>query len=169
MKPLERKIPRLERSGGRGGFMGRVRYEYMDTITFSRSEEETFRQLGVTGVILFGSHARGIAGEASDFDIGVLCSPSAREASQEKALYEGLYDMLSAKIGKLVNIDIVFLDGAPLELAHHAAKYGKALYEQPAGSFARFKEMVMIQYADFAPYRRMFHEQLLKRLAQTPS
>lgn len=136
----------------------------MDTITFSPSEEAALQRLGVVAVILFGSRARGIAGAASDYDIGVLLGPPARDVSQDKALYEALYDMFSAKIGALVNIDIVFLDGVPMELAHHVAKYGLALYEQRPGMFARFKEMVMDRYADFAPYRRMFQEQVMRRI-----
>lgn len=136
----------------------------MNTITFSSSEEETLKRLGVTVVVLFGSQARGIAGEASDYDIGVLREAEGGRASQEKALYEELYDVFSAKIGKLVDIDIVFLDAAPMDLCHHAANFGFVLYEQPPGTFARFKEMVMLRYADFAPYRRMFQEQLLKRI-----
>ena len=145
-------------------FANRVRYGYMDTITFSPSEEDALRRLGVMAVILFGSQARGIAGEVSDYDIGVLREVAGRDASQEKDLYDGLYDLLSAKIGKLVNIDIVFLDAAPLELAHHAAKYGSALYEGRPGAFARFKETVMDAYADFAPHRRIFQEQMLRRI-----
>lgn len=132
-------------------------------LTFSLSEQKILQGLGVTSVILFGSRARGLVGESSDYDIGVLCDPLAREASQEKALYENLYDMLSAKIGKLVNIDIVFLNAAPLELSHHVAKYGLVLYEAH-GVFVRFKEAVMDQYADFAPYRRMFQEHILRRI-----
>lgn len=134
----------------------------MDTITFSPSEKAALQRLGVTAVVLFGSQARGIAGAASDYDIGVLCT--GHDTDRQKDLYDGLYDMLSPKIGKLVNIDIVFLDQAPMELCHHVAKYGSALYEAAPNTFARFKERVMIQYADFAPYRRMFQEQILRRI-----
>lgn len=134
----------------------------MDTITFSPSERDALQRLGVTAVILFGSQARGIAGVASDYDIGAL--RAGHDTDRQKDLYDGLYDMLSAKIGKIVNIDIVFLDQAPMELCHHVAKYGSALYEATPGTFARFKEMVMDAYADFAPYRRMFQEQILRRI-----
>lgn len=134
----------------------------MDTITFLPSEQNVLRGLGVTAVILFGSQARGIAGEASDYDFGVL--RVRLDTDHEKDLYGGLYDLFSAKIGKIVDIDIVFLDAAPMELCHHAAKYGVAIYEQRPGTFARFKEMVMDRYADFAPYRRMFQEQMLRRI-----
>ena len=135
----------------------------MDTITFSSSEKESLQRLGVTAVILFGSQARGLAGEASDYDVGVIRDAYAIR-KDNGAMYDRLYELLSPKIGKLVNIDIVFLDAAPLELAHHAAKYGLVLYEQPPGSFARFKEFVMERYADFAPYRQMFQAQILRRI-----
>lgn len=136
----------------------------MDTIVLTPSEQEALRHLGVTGVILFGSQARGGASKQSDYDIGILRSAPAKDISQEKVQYEALYDMLSQKIGKLVNIDIVFFDVAPMELCHHAAKYGLAIYEERPHVFARFKEMVMEAYADFAPYRRMFQEQILRRI-----
>ena len=134
----------------------------MDTITFSQSEKDAFRTMGVTGVILFGSQSRGMAGDASDYDFGVL--RVRLDTDHEKDLYEGLYDLFSAKIGKIVDIDIVFLDAVPMELCHHVAKYGLALYEAIPGTFARFKEMVMDRYADFAPYRRMFQEHILRRI-----
>lgn len=133
-------------------------------MTFSTSEEEILRRLGVTGVVLFGSQARGNAGAASDYDIGVLREVAMRDDIQEKAQYEALYDMFSAKIGKIVDIDIVFLDAAPLELQMHVARYGNPLFEAKSGVFATFKETVMIQYADFAPYRLMFQKQMLGRI-----
>ena len=136
----------------------------MDTITFTVREQEALRRLGVTGIILFGSQARGLAGAASDYDVGVLRVQSTADVHQEKALYEELYDMLATKIGKLVNIDIVFLEQAPMELAHHVAKFGLAIYEEHPQTFARFKELVMERYADFAQYRQMFQKHILGRI-----
>ncbi len=134
----------------------------MDTITFSPTEQKALRGLGVTAVILFGSQARGMAGDASDYDFGVL--RVRLDTDDEKNIYGGLYDLFSAKIGKIVDIDIVFLDAVPMELCHHVAKYGSVLYEAAPGTFARFKEIVMMRYADFAPYRRMFQEQMMRRI-----
>ncbi|MEK7141593.1 MAG: nucleotidyltransferase domain-containing protein [Patescibacteria group bacterium] len=62
----------------------------MDTITFTVREQEALRRLGVTGIILFGSQARGLAGAASDYDVGVLRVQSTADVHQEKALYEEL-------------------------------------------------------------------------------
>lgn len=131
------------------------------TITFSPSEQESLRRLGVAAIILFGSRARQLAREASDYDIGILREPGVRD---DKELYEGIYDVVAGTIEGLVDIDIVFLDRAPLELQMHTARFGEPLFEARRGVFAAFKETVIILYADFMPYRRMFQEQALRRI-----
>lgn len=122
----------------------------MDTLSFSPSEEASLRKLGISAVVLFGSQARGHAQSGSDYDIGVLGKV------HESAVHDSLYDMLEPKIGSLVNIDIVFLDKAPLELAMHVVRYGSVLFETKRGVFAGFKEMTIDRYADFAPIREQF-------------
>ena len=129
----------------------------MNTFTFTPIEEKMLREIRVTAIILFGSQARGVAQEASDYDVGIL-------GTKTKTTYDSVYDMVSAKIGKLVNIDIVFLGDAPMELQHHVASYGRALFEAKPGLFASYKEAVMDKYADFAPIRRMFQEHVLGRI-----
>lgn len=136
----------------------------MDTLTFTPAEEYALRQLGVTAVILFGSHARGLAHTASDYDIGVIRTPETAQKKTASTMYDRLYDLLADKIGKLVTIDIVFLDEAPMELQHHVATYGQALFEAKPGTFASYKETVMDRYADFAPIRRMFQKHILGRI-----
>lgn len=135
----------------------------MDAITFSLSEETTLRQLGVTGLILFGSRARNLAGNASDYDIGILRVPGS-VTRDDKIMYEAIYEVVAGKIQGLVNIDIVFLDAAPLELQMHATRFGKLLFEAQRGVFAKNKEIVMGTYADFAPIRQMFQAQILGRI-----
>src|SRR3989344_4093158 len=125
----------------------------MNTFTFTPIEEKMLREIRVTAIILFGSQARGVAQEASDYDVGIL-------GTKTKTTYDSVYDMVSAKIGQLVNIDIVFLGDAPMELQHHVASYGRALFEAKPGLFASYKEAVMDKYADFAPIRRMFQEHI---------
>ena len=129
----------------------------MNTFTFTPIEEKMLLEIRVTAIILFGSQARGVAQEASDYDVGIL-------GTKTKTTYDSVYDMVSAKIGKLVNIDIVFLGDAPMELQHHVASYGRALFEAKPGLFASYKEAVMDKYADFAPIRRMFQEHVLGRI-----
>jgi len=59
---------------------------------------------------------------------------------------------------------IVFESAAPMEFKQHAAKYGIVLYEKSSSVFADFKQKVMIEYSDFAPYRAIFSNATLARI-----
>lgn len=126
-------------------------------------EKKILEKLPIEALILFGSQAQGTAGKLSDYDFAVL--PSKRLSPDEsKQLYDALYDLLSAKIRQFVNIDIVFLPGASMELQSSAARSGIPLYERSPHTFDRFRERVMDIYADFAPLRRIFHNAILARI-----
>lgn len=112
---------------------------------------------GISALILFGSQAQGAAGESSDYDFLVI-GPFTKE------IYDKLYDLLSEKINKLTDIDIVFESDAPMELKSHIVKYGQVLFEKKANTFANFKEKVIIEYADFAYLRKIFQEATLARI-----
>ena len=129
--------------------------------------KEALQRLDIGALILFGSQAQGIAHEKSDYDIGVLLNNNKilRLPAERKRLYSTLHDILSELIQQLVNIDIVFLDDAPAELQMHVVNYGIPLYEVNPRIFLRFKERVMDLYADFAPYRELFHKSILKRIS----
>jgi uncharacterized protein len=135
-------------------------------VTFTSDEKSLMDIMGVSAVVLFGSHAQGEPGPMSDFDIGVLCENPGilQDYKVRRAIYDTLYNMFSVKINKLVDIDIVFLTQAPMELQSHAARYGKILYEKQRAAFACFREQVMEKYADFAPIRAIFHEAILARI-----
>lgn len=137
----------------------------MRELQFSEEEQKTLRRLGVEAVILFGSHAQGIEGPLSDVDVGLLVALDVQHVpARRRVLYDTIYDLLSAKIQKLVDIDIVFLCEAPMELQSHVARYGVVLYEAAPHIFSRFRERVMERYADFAPLREIFHKAILARI-----
>lgn len=135
-------------------------------IKFSKDDEKKLRDLPVSALVLFGSRAQGIARENSDYDIGVLVSNRTALENEKKlkALYDSLYDILSANIAKLTNIDIVFLEKMPAELKAHVIKNGQLIYGDSL-AFANFKEREMITYADFAPLREIFQRATLARIA----
>lgn len=134
---------------------------------FSNTEQQTFQNLGISAVVLFGSRAVGTAREKSDYDIGILFSDPKVLRSPEKrsVIYNTLYDLLSSKIQSRVNIDIVFLEGATGELRAHVMKHGKPIFEENPSVFVSFRERVMAEYADFAPLREIFHQGILSRIA----
>jgi predicted nucleotidyltransferase len=139
----------------------------MQQFVFSENEIRLLENLGLEALILFGSQSRGAANALSDYDIGVLVRDPSMLARRDirNALYDALYDVCSSKIQRLVDIDIVFLAEAPMELQNHAATFGKVLYERTPSSFANFRERVMDMTADFAPIRRIFHSAILSRIA----
>lgn len=135
--------------------------------TFREQERARLQMLPVAALILFGSRAQGIARSESDYDIGVLVSEQRvlRDRTERRTLYDALYDVLSAHLNTLTDIDIVFLEEAPAELKAHTVKYGKSIYAASEAAFARFKEREMLAYADFAPLRRIFQDAILARVA----
>lgn len=137
-------------------------YFHMIDIPFTSSEKDRLHSLAVKALLLFGSRAQKVATEKSDYDILVL-------GPKNKKTYDTLYEILSQKINKLVNIDIVFLEDATMELQSHTAKYGVILYHDSPTTFADFREKVMQKYADFAPLRHIFQQATLKRIRHDQS
>lgn len=130
--------------------------------TFIAEDKQLLIALSIEALILFGSRAQNTDSKLSDYDIGVLIQPGKKYS--HKRVYDAMYDLLSKKINQLVDIDIVFLHKAPLELQHHVAKYGIPLYQRTSYSFAKFRESVMLKYADFAPLRKIFQAATLARI-----
>src|SRR3990170_2015089 len=124
----------------------------MNTFALTPEEKRALEKLPVAALILFGSQARGTAGNLSDYDFGVL--PTGHLSSEErKEVYNALYDLLSAKIQRFVNIDIVFLPEASMELQVSAARFGIPLYQRTSHTFSQFRERAIDLFADFAPLR----------------
>ena len=132
-------------------------------LTLTSQEQKLLEKLGVILLVLFGSRAQNSTHTESDYDFGVLPQHPPQSFS-EKDIYDGLYDLLSAKINQLVDIDIVVLRDAPMELQYHVSKYGVVLYEKSPQVFAEFREQVMNKYADFAPLRSIFQNATLSRI-----
>lgn len=132
----------------------------MDQIIFTQKEEKTLKVIGVEALVLFGSRAQALNGPKSDYDLAVLISSVAKK----KDVYDLVYDLISAKLNQLINVDIVFLSEAPLELKNHVAKHGRVLYQANPRTFLQFKESVMNDYCDFAPLRFEFQKATLARI-----
>jgi predicted nucleotidyltransferase len=126
-------------------------------INLNQDELTKLSALGIKALILFGSQSQGLANEKSDYDFFII-GPKTNET------YDFIYDMLSPKIKKLTNIDIVFEVDAPMELKYHVIKYGKIIYEKDENVFLDFKEKIMTIYQDFAPHRKMFQQATFERI-----
>lgn len=113
--------------------------------------------MGIKALILFGSQAQNISNKNSDYDIFVI-------GKKSNEVYDFIYDLVSQKINKLINIDIVFDIDATMELKNHVITFGKVLFQEDESTFPNLKQQVMINYQDFAPYRQMFQNATLARI-----
>ena len=133
-------------------------------IHFSQQAQEQLKTLGVDALILFGSRALGVARQTSDVDLGVLVQTDRIDPAYRRAVYDELYTIVTDEIRLPITVDIVFLTDAPLELQSHVSRHGIVLFERRPQAFVRFKEQVMRQVADFAPYRALFEQATLARM-----
>lgn len=129
----------------------------MNRFDFSGQEQRRLAQAGVRMLVVFGSEAQGVARPDSDVDVLVF-------GPDNKLVYDLVYELMSEKINRLTDIDIVFVSKAPMELLNHASKYGQVIYASRTEDFADFRERVMLMYSDFAPYRQMFQRATLERI-----
>lgn len=129
----------------------------MNKFDFSDQERERLVQAGVKMLVLFGSEAQGITRANSDMDVLVF-------GPDKSPVYDAVYELVSGRINRLTDIDIVFAGRAPMELLNHASKYGQVIYARKPADFADFRQRVMLVYSDFAPYRKMFQQATLERI-----
>lgn len=101
---------------------------------------------------LFGSHARGDAGSASDVDVAVLFRRAPR------ATLDGLHFDLAGTLESLLHrpVDLVILNSAPADLVHRVLRDGILVAENDRSSRIRFEVNTRNEYFDMAPLRARY-------------
>ena len=117
------------------------------------SEEEAVR-LGY----VFGSQVDGNAGPLSDLDVAVLVTDGCW--SDVTACQARLAHEIRARVA-IDDIDLVFLNKAPIELAYHVIADGKRTYETDRATRIDYEAYVLERYGDFLPVLRAQREQIL--------
>lgn len=144
-------------------------------IVIPEAAKNELPKLGVVAVYLMGSHATGTATARSDYDFGIVLDRAARAQDEYEypklhlVLYNLLSDLLPADEpppppGTLRDVDVVFLQRAPLYYATHALKYGVLLYDGDPRARVRFEERTREAVMDFEPLRRELERAVLARL-----
>jgi len=124
------------------------------------------KKLGIIAVYLFGSESEGATTIRSDIDIGIVLKDP-KKLEDTLPLYNAIYSELS-KVFKptfFKEIDIVFLQNAPITLQYNAIIYGKVIYEEDPIQRADYEERVIKQYMDFKPILEYFDKVASKRYA----
>jgi uncharacterized protein len=118
-------------------------------IQFLKSEDR------IMLVYIFGSQVKGNVGSMSDYDIAVFLS----EISSDTYKYE-----LSSRVAHILDaaIDLVILNGAPVELKYAVIADGLLLYEKDKAARVEFEGNTLSQYFDFLPVLRKQRAEILK-------
>lgn len=96
-------------------------------------------------VFLFGSAADPSRDLVRDVDLAIL-------TDQRLGLYEGLDLRAEAARAAGGDVDLVFLNEAPIVLAHEVAETGICLHADPPETEAEFVTRARMRYFDFKPY-----------------
>lgn len=147
--------------------------ESLNTLTLSEKAKTELEQLGVVAVYLMGSRATGTATSRSDYDFGVVLDRGARATGDRSYphLHQVLYALLADEVpsvdppppGMLRDVDVVFLQRAPLYYATHALRHGKLIHDRDPGTRVRFEQQVCETVMDFQPLRRELERGILAR------
>ncbi len=115
------------------------------------------RPPGLRLLVLFGSRARGDAGDLADWDFGYVAD---REFDPDR--------LLAAVVGQVGSdrIDLVDLARAGGQLRYRAARDGQPQYEAQPGEFARFWIDAVTFWCDAAPVLGQAYADVLERLAR---
>lgn len=133
-------------------------------IRFDNKMKTKLKKLGVGVIYLIGSRAMENARANSDFDFAVVMKDSKKLSKGTLDLYHKLYQIFSDAVpdihiklpfpDNMIEIDIVFLQTAPLYYSIAARDKGKVLYEISPLFRADYEEQITNEYMDFEPLRR---------------
>lgn len=123
-----------------------------------------FREHSVVSAYLFGSQARGEAGETSDFDIAVLLP---KIFSKQKRFKIRLDLMRECSRILRCDADIVALnDISSLFFKYVIFKEGQMIYQSKEDIAADFENRVFSEYFDFEPFLNLYNRQYVKHNLQ---
>ena len=98
---------------------------------------------------LFGSLARGEAGETSDVDVAVFLDEQ-RSASERGRLLLELTAELMSRLGRN-DVDVVALNSAPPLLYHRVLRDGERLFSRDPVATTRREGQALLRYCDWVP------------------
>jgi predicted nucleotidyltransferase len=129
---------------------------------FKKDTRKILKKLNISLVYLFGSSIVGTQRAESDIDIGVVFEKPER-IKNTMIIFEELYLSLS-QVFTDQDLDIVFLDFAPLTLQFEVVTTGKVIYRVSREFEYDYKEKIIKEYIDFKPLLDIQDQILLERI-----
>lgn len=142
-----------------GGFF--ILYNMIEKV-FSEEIITKFKDLNIGILYLFGSSVLGIERENSDIDIGIVFL-DINKIKDLLEVYNIIYEIFS-EIFPDKELDIVFLDKAPLTLKFEIVTTGEVIYTISEEFLASYKEKIVKEYIDFKPLLDEQDRVLLERI-----
>ena len=130
-------------------------------ITAIKLDKNILQDQKIGLVLVFGSKITGFSHSKSDIDIGIVFFDKIRKKEKPVEVYGILHEEFIKKF-KTNNIDIVYLEEAPLSLQYKAVRDGVVLYENSPVFFANYKENILKKYFDFKFFEDIFHQAIIK-------
>ena len=115
----------------------------------------------VAYALLFGSRARGTAGEGSDLDVAIAFHTGV--SMDTGALGELVSALESAAGGP--SVDLLLIDEAPPPVAYRAFRDGVILVENDHRALAVRKARAILEYLDFRPFEELVARGVLSAAA----
>ena len=106
---------------------------------------------------LFGSQTTGQVGPMSDIDLALLFEAGTDIHAVCALIAHELVKALSTD-----RIDLIALESAPIELAHHVISTGICLVQRDLATRVEYEAEVMSRYGDILPYLRAQRRDILQ-------
>ena len=129
---------------------------------FKKDTRKILKKLSISLIYLFGSSITGTQRAESDIDISVVFEKPDR-IKNTMIIFEELYLSLS-QVFPDRDLDIVFLDFAPLTLQFEVVTTGKVIYRVSREFEYDYKEKIIKEYIDFKPLLDIQDQILLERI-----
>ena len=135
---------------------------FQNDLSLKLEDKKKLEGLGVAILYLFGSRAEGKAAEHSDVDFGVVMRNHSLLSEDTNEVFLVLFNLLGDYVENSNDLDIIFLQKAPLELRFDVIRHGKPLFEISSDYRLDFEEMTQRAYCDFKPVLNEFDRAILE-------
>ena len=142
-------------------------FEICDVSFMNLKAEHIFRlkELNVDVVYLFGSYAENVQHSLSDLDIGIVLQNEEQLRQNSFERYNEFYDLFTEVFSQFDSeLDIVFLNTAPLELQFDVVRHGKVLFEISQEERLSYEDRIQMLSMDFHPLLQEMNAAVLEKI-----
>lgn len=130
--------------------------------------------MGIQTIYLFGSQANNTAHHLSDVDFGIVLEKPEQYRNNTMDIYLKLYDIFTDVLPKEYlrrrlqlrkhEVDIVFLQFAPVKLQFEAIQNKKVIYESNKTGRLDYEEYIIKRHCDLQPIFQLKEQAILARI-----